>query len=246
MENNNIWEYKFKVRSFDVDKNKSITLTSISEYLQEVAGDHANSMGFGYRQLVLQDMVWILSGIKIEVERFPLWEEEIRIETWIVGNDKFLSRRDFEWYDSKGNLIIKASTNWILFNTATRRPQLVERMEFPVEMYPNKVATTSPISNIRSKFDDDNPYEYKVRYTDLDMIGHMNNTKYIQLLMNYYGEEFQKTKKFYSIDINFKTEAKLNDALLLNSNTIDKNTTYHELKKAADSKVNCLYIVICK
>ena len=153
MENNGIWEYHFIVRSFDVDQNKEITLTSISEYLQEVAGDHANTMGFGYRQVVLQQMAWVLGGIKIEVVRLPLWEEKIKVKTWVVENNRFISRRDFQWLDQDGNVLINASTNWILLNTERRRPVAIDSMNFEVTLHPELNATSTDISNIRAKFE---------------------------------------------------------------------------------------------
>ncbi len=243
MENNGIWEYRFKVRSFDVDQNNFITTTSISEYLQEVAGDHSNNMGFGYRQFVLKNMAWILSGIRIEIERLPKWEEEVLIKSWVVENDKFISRRDFSWYDKDGNTLLSASTKWILFDTNIRRPQIVDRMGITVEMHPDKKATNE-VANIRNKITEGSIVDYTVQYSDLDMVGHMNNTKYIQLLLNSYSPEFHKTNKLKTIDINFKTEAQFNDKLHLHTNIIENKKYYHELKRATDNKINCSSIIL--
>ena len=242
MENNGFWEYNFRVRSFDVDQNNNITLNSISEYLQEVAGDHANTMGFGYRQVVLQQMAWILSGIKIEAIRLPIWEEEISVKTWIVENNRFISRRDFQWYDQEGNILINASTNWILLNTERRRPVSIESMNFDVILHPEITATSSPIANIRVKLEDAEAAQYSVRYSDLDMVGHMNNTKYIQLFLDYYTPEFHNNHNIKSLDINFKNESQYQDKLAL---SVLQNTDSHiiELKRIADSKVNCLAIL---
>jgi acyl-ACP thioesterase len=239
MENNGFWEYNFRVRSFDVDQNNNMTLTSISEYLQEVAGDHANTMGFGYRQVVLQQMAWILGGIKIEVERLPLWEEEIRVKTWVVENNRFTSRRDFQWYDQAGNVLVNASTNWILLNTERRRPVAIDSMNFQVTLHPEQKATSSEVSSIRAKFDEVDSSEYQVRYSDLDMVGHMNNTKYIQLFLDYYTPDFHNSHQIKSLDINFKNEAQYQDKLEL---SVMQNTDSHliELKRNKDGKVNCL------
>jgi len=239
MEHNGIWEYRFKVRSFDVNQNNKMTLTSISEYLQEVAGDHANTMGFGYRQIVLQQMAWILGGIRIEVERFPLWEEEILIKTWIVENNRFTSRRDFQWYDKEGNILVNASTNWILLNTERRRPMPIEPMNFEVQLFPEQKATELGVQNLRFKMENAKKSEYQVRYSDLDMVGHMNNTKYIQLLLDQYNPEYHANHSIKTLDISFKAEAKFEDKLELN---IMEQQSKHlaELKRKEDGKVNCL------
>ncbi len=239
MNKSGFWDYNFRVRSFDVDQKKKMTLTSISEYLQEVAGDHANTMGFGYRQVILEQMVWVLNGIKIEIERLPIWEEEIHVKTWVVENNRFLSRRDFQWFDQKGNVILNASTNWVLFHTEKRRPQLVDSMNFSVKMHPEAKATSSEITNIREKFEGIEASEYKVRYSDLDMVGHMNNTKYIQVLLDHYSPEFHNNHKVKSLEINFKNEAKYGDTLEL---SIIETPQHHlaELKRKTDGKVNCI------
>jgi len=243
MENNGYWEYDFRIRSFDVDVDNKITLNSISEYLQEVAGDHANTMGFGYRQVVLQQMAWILGGIKIEILRYPIWEENIKIKTWIVNNKRFTSRRDFQWFDMDGNILINASTNWILLNTRHRRPVAIDSMNFEVSLHPEHLAIPLDVAHIRAKFEDAQHIEYQVRYSDLDMVGHMNNTKYIQLFLDYYTADFHKNHLIKSLDINFKNEAKYQDQLVL---SVLENKDKHliQLKRKKDDKINCLANIV--
>ncbi len=244
MEQEGVWNYTFKVRSFDVNKNNDISLVSISEYLQEVAGDHANSKGFGYKQVIKAGMVWILGGIRIEVNRLPIWEEEIHIKTWVVENNRFVSRRDFEWYDTDGNTIIKATTNWILFDTNKRRPQIIDQMNFPAILLKGKYATENNLASIKENKEDSISTNYTVRYSDLDMVGHMNNTKYIQLFTDSYSAEFHNSHKVKSIDINFKAEAKYRDVLELKTSNTGDNEYVHILNRTSDNKPNCLSKII--
>ena len=244
MEQEGVWNYTFKVRSFDVNKNNDISLVSISEYLQEVAGDHANSKGFGYKQVIKEGLVWILGGIRIEVNRLPIWEEEIHIKTWVVENNRFVSRRDFEWYDTDGNIIIKATTNWILFDTNKRRPQIIDQMNFPAVLLKGKYATENNLANIKENKENSVSTNYTVRYSDLDMVGHMNNTKYIQLFTDSYSAEFHNSHKVKSIDINFKVEAKYKDVLELKTIDNGGNEYVHILNRTSDNKSNCLSKII--
>jgi acyl-ACP thioesterase len=240
MKDTNFWEYRFKVRSFDVDRSNFITATAISEYLQEIAGEHANNIGFGYRQVIKQQMVWVLNGIRIEAKRLPRWEEEVLIQTWVVENNRFLSRRDFRWLDREGNILLNATTNWILFHTEKRRPQLVEQMNFPLTMKPDQRATDSSVQNIKIKEEVSQAEEYRVKYSDLDMVGHMNNTKYIQAIMDTYTPDFHNRHKIKVLDINFKAEARFGDLLLVSSRETEENVFVHQLMRSEDNKVNCL------
>lgn len=237
---NGFWEYHFNVRSFDVDRNKNMTITSVCEYLQEVAGDHANNAGFGYRQVIQNDMVWVISTIKIEIDRLPRWEEIVNIKTWVVSNNRFLSRRDFQWVDQDGNSLLKASTQWILFQTKKRRPVLVDQMDFPVIMHPETKATNSETVMLKGITESDEISMYKVRHSDLDMVGHMNNTKYIQLFLNQYNPEYFLNKRIKQFDISFKTEAYYDDNLIVDKNTKDQNSHLLQLKRQEDGKINCL------
>ncbi len=239
MEKEGVWEYKFTVRSFDIDKNNNITLNSISEYLQEVAGAHANGKGFGYKQVIDKNLAWILSGIRIEIDRLPIWDEEITIKTWIVGNNRFASRRDFEWYNKEGKILLKASSNWVLLNTDTRRPQNIDQMKFDVKILEDKTATLSEVKNSRIRFDDNNPMKHKVLYSELDMIGHMNNTKYIQLMIDSYKLDFHESNKVKILNINFKSEVKYDDKLILSTKEVEENNFVHILSREDDSIVSC-------
>lgn len=247
MEKEGIWEYKFTVRSFDIDKNNNITLNSISEYLQEVAGAHANGKGFGYNQVIDKNLAWILSGIRIEINRLPVWDEYIIIKSWIEGNNRFASRREFEWSDKEGNILLNATTNWVLLNTETRRPQNIDQMNFDVRILKAKTATLSEVKNSRIKFEDNKPLNHKVLYSDLDMVGHMNNTKYIQLMIDSYKLDFHESHRVKVLNINFKVEAKYEDELILSTKEIEENNFVHILSRADDkNKVSCQANIIWK
>jgi acyl-ACP thioesterase len=75
------------------------------------------------------------------------------------------------------------------------------------------------------------------------MVGHMNNTKYIQLFLDYYSAEFHKNHSIKNLDINFKNEAQYQDKLVL---SILNNSDSHliELKRKEDGKVNCLATLV--
>ncbi len=106
MEKSDIGIEQFKVRSYQMDTKARLSLTSIAGYLQESAGNHAAANGFGYQDMLKSGVLWVLTRMKINVQKFPLWSDELVLSTWVVSREKFFSRRDFEIRSKQGELRI--------------------------------------------------------------------------------------------------------------------------------------------
>ncbi len=228
-----------KVLSYQLDINKEISTMAIAELLQEVAGTHANYSGFGYNDVIGKNMVWVLNALKFEVLHRPHWDDEIRIKTWVVDSRRFFSRRDFQIFDSKGNVIVKATSVWILYNFEKKRPQSIEPMNFPVKLQAGIYAVDKPIASSKEVLDVKAKLSFAVSYSDLDMVGHMNNTRYFQKIMDSYSLSFHQENKLKSIEIQFRNEAKYNEQLEIK--TVDNELAFvHEIRRQSDDKSVCL------
>ena len=70
-----------------MDPKSRAHLTSICNFLQEGAGAHAESAGFGFEDMMKRNQVWVLSRLKIEIEDYPIWQQEVELKTWSRGRD---------------------------------------------------------------------------------------------------------------------------------------------------------------
>jgi medium-chain acyl-[acyl-carrier-protein] hydrolase len=87
---NATWKECYKLRTFDVDLTNHVKISSIFNFMQESAANSADSLGFGYDQLIDEQLFWVLSRTKIEFNSLPSLGDEIRIETWPRGLDKII------------------------------------------------------------------------------------------------------------------------------------------------------------
>ncbi|CAN0915324.1 Oleoyl-acyl carrier protein thioesterase, chloroplastic (Fragment) [Linum grandiflorum] len=126
------YKEKFIVRCYEVGINKTATVETIANLLQEVGGNHAQSVGFStdgfattptMRKLHL---IWVTARMHIEVYRYPVWSDVVEIETWCQSEGRIGTRRDWIIKDySNGEVIGRATSKWVMMNQDTRRLQKV-------------------------------------------------------------------------------------------------------------------------
>ena len=108
-------------------------------------------------------------------------------------------------------LIARSTTNWVMLNTETRRPvkvdnevshlSTVDRSVFENEM---KIHVDLPEAEYDKKL-------FHVRYSDLDINGHVNNIKYIEWCLDTVPSDFQKSHTVKNLSIEFMQETYADD-----------------------------------
>ncbi|PKU84705.1 oleoyl-acyl carrier protein thioesterase 1, chloroplastic [Dendrobium catenatum] len=126
------YKENFIVRCYEVGINKTATVETIANLLQEVGCNHAQSVGFStdgfattttMRELRL---IWVTSRMHIEIYKYPAWGDVVEIETWCQGEGKIGTRRDWILKDLTTGLVIgRATSKWVMMNQDTRKLQRV-------------------------------------------------------------------------------------------------------------------------
>src|SRR5690625_6233508 len=70
-----LYTANFNVRSYEVGDRQQATLTSIANYLQEIAGLHAHRLNFDITHLNKRGLTWVLFKMHIVVAQYPRSEE---------------------------------------------------------------------------------------------------------------------------------------------------------------------------
>lgn len=199
---------KFKIHSYEVDMTNKATLQAICQYLQEVASNHAEELGFGMTWLLENSKTWMLSRLSVKMRYYPKNGDEIIIRTWPSGAHKLFLLRDFVIEDASGEVLGVAGSSWVYMNMETHHPIHPSSGEIPFIAPPGVKRSVS--ENPDKLRPSENPVlksAYKVRYNDLDMNNHVNNIKYIEWLLESMDPEFRKTHIPDELLINFLAEA---------------------------------------
>ncbi|PIN03705.1 Oleoyl-[acyl-carrier-protein] hydrolase [Handroanthus impetiginosus] len=222
------YKEKFIVRCYEVGINKTATVETIANLLQEVGCNHAQSVGFStdgfattttMRQLHL---IWVTARMHIEIYKYPAWSDVVEIETWCQSEGRIGTRRDWIIKDYANDEVIgRATSKWVMMNQDTRRLQKVTddvRDEYLV-FCPKTLRLAFPEENNASlkkiaKLDDPAKYS-KVglvpRRADFDMNQHVNNVTYIGWVLESMPQEIIDSHELQTITLDYRRECQHDD-----------------------------------
>lgn len=94
------YTYDTKVRFSDIGVDNHLTPKGFMKYMQETAGMHSESLGYGLANNAKAHLTWVISNWKLQIFDNPPYGTELTIKTWARSLVKFYSYRDFEVFDS--------------------------------------------------------------------------------------------------------------------------------------------------
>lgn len=216
-----IYTEKFKIRSYDIDFKHRLKIATIFSYLQETAHSHTEGTALGYEQLKEQKLFWVLTKLKIEVIKYPKWNEEIEVKTWSKNSNKMFAFREFE-IESNGEKIAVATSVWALVNSETRKPHRLSELTYPVP-HNEKEAMTEKLTKINIKGEKQQAVMRTSAYSDIDIYQHTNNAKYIEWTMDAFLTREHIDYEIKTLQIHFTEETKFGETLEIVPHVYEEN-----------------------
>lgn len=207
-----------RIPSFDVDMSSTLKPASFLNYAQEAANIHADYIGVGFDSMHVTRKGWVLARMHVKFHRLPKWRDHINIQSWHKGAAGFQFFRDFVVFDNESReQLISATTSWLVIDIDTRRlskfPELVESDEKCIKE--DVIAEQAPKITMPKEATPECVAVRDVTYSDLDMMGHVNNVKYTEWAMNAIELDVTTTRHLKELTINFNNEVKAGDSVEL-------------------------------
>ena len=217
-----IWAENFRVRSYETDPTGQASVPSICNYLQEVAGNHAFHLGVSVEQLQDQRLTWVLTRLRVNVDEYPRWRDEVKVETWPSGIDGLFATRDFLVLDSAGRRIARATSGWMMIDLERRRPIRMPEVVTSLETPDRERAVADAFARLPappSSATDAGPVG--VLYDDLDVNGHVNNVRYVEWALQSMPEDLLEVYDLRQLEILFVAEARLGDSVRVRTGAVE-------------------------
>lgn len=204
------------VKCYEVDSAQRLKPTAFMDIAQEMAYQAASAMRFGYDELIVNNLAWVLSRMRFRFLKAPVWGDEVEIRTWHRGAFGPFFVRDFELLDRNGERMVEATSSWVIIDVESRR------MARPEEVLPKEdtschdFAIETPAGKVMMPRGVEPEYvmTHKVAYSDIDLVGHTNNARYVAWAMDCmdYGESGITVDE---VEIVFHHEARPGDKIAL-------------------------------
>lgn len=174
-----IYQKEYQVPFYETDINQNIKLPHLLSLALHISGLQSYSIGMSDERIFKEyNLVWIVTNYQIEIERLPKYAENIIIETEAVAYNKLFCYRDFIIYGEDGKAIMTIHCTFVLMDYDSRkaRPISDDLVSVFEAKKVKKVQRGAKYENL------ENPEEtrYHVRFFDLDLNGHVNNSKYLE------------------------------------------------------------------
>ncbi len=209
------WEKTFYIHTYHLNPKGLAQLTAICNLLQEGASRHAEARGFGFDDMAKRRQTWVLSRLFVEVERYPAWKEAIKLTTWSRGHEGIFYLRDFILEDERGQIVARATSSWAAINTKTRRPELVEGLEDQLHSIKDKLATGKKLDKLPPLVQPEFLKKHRISYSDIDILYHLNNVKFVEVILNALPLATLMENTIKSIEINYLGESRYDDTLII-------------------------------
>lgn len=196
-----------RVRYSEVDSGNKIKLPAIVNYFQDCTTFQSEDMELGHQTLEKYGKIWILSSWQIEVDRYPLIGEKIKVDTWSAGFEGIYGHREFRMRTEDGEVLAWAHSLWLYMDMKKGRPtrpdestqeaygeeHLMER-----EILPRKITLPEEAKEYES---------FPVLRCQIDTNEHVNNCQYIQMAL----EVMPECGHVKKIRVEYKKSAVLGD-----------------------------------
>jgi medium-chain acyl-[acyl-carrier-protein] hydrolase len=225
----------FEAHSYAVDAFGLLSAPALSGWLQEAAGRHAELLGVGVGALQERGLTWVLARQAVEVERPVALGERAEVATWPSGADRLSAARDFE-VRVEGEIRVRAVTQWIVLDLATRKPvrprsvmpiDLVEEMPHVLPLPSGRPPAPDPVAIDR---------RFSTRYRDIDRNLHVTNASYVEWACEAIPEETWRRARLRSFEVFFIAECLHGSQIRSLSAPAGNGTFVHSVIREEDGK----------
>ena len=220
------WEINFT----QCTPNGYLKHTDLCNLLQLTAAAHSELGGISFSDMQKFNQAWVLSRMSVEVSELPKWKDTVTIKTWINTLENSRSVRALEVYVNEIK-IVGSETFWAVLNTEKRRPEALALPYEHFEIFPENKATKKSFSKIQLNDDKQEVFQKVIVISDLDIVNHVNNVKYLEWCLDFVPSELIQNQKIDSFEMNFMKELSLNDSVVIHKNILDQKTIFYVTKE---------------
>ncbi len=215
------WEDEYSIPFCEVDMKKEVFLPTLWNFMQETAWHHADHLRVGYSDLAEHHDFWVLSRLSVQMNNYPCWGDQIRISTWLTGATRLFALRNFSIANSKGDILGTAESAWLVLDLKSRKPQRIEPLFKHLRYLLDSSQLADEPEKLRGPVQPKMKKSFAVHYSDIDMHHHVNNTKYMEWIVDSYPLEMHQDYHVHTLQMNYLAESAHGDEISVHTEPVE-------------------------
>jgi len=164
-----------RVRLADVSPAGRLRLDAAARFLQDLSADDTADAALPDAE------AWVVRKTVIEVPVFPRYLEPLALATWCSGTGSHWAERRISIRGERGGMI-EAATTWVHIDMASGRPSRIPAG------FDDLYGSAHGGRRVKARLDHPDPpadvdgFAWPLRFTDFDVLGHVNNAACWQIV----------------------------------------------------------------
>ena len=222
------------ITSTDTDMERRQRPSSMFGIFQDIAAAHARNLGADVRWLSDElNVAWILMRIRVEIDRYPMLGQEVRVDTW-PQKPRALYDRDYTISDMEGNPLVRAASTWVIMNLGTREIKRDKFLDYHGIELKKERAIEGGVSRLKPVEGAEVVYEKEIRFSDVDYNWHANNAKYVDYIMDAFSIDEYKKREVIAIEVHYVNEIGAGESLQIRRKELGEKKYYIDGVRMAD------------
>lgn len=178
------WEKEYTLRASDFDRFGHLQPAAVLDLFQDAAGQHAEELGIGFDAMLQKNQLWVVTRIKFQVVGTVKRHQTVRVRTWPLPPSRLSFRREYSIEDTNGRLLVKGSSDWVVMDSVKRRLVSAQDVYPFTEGFVTDKMFDEKLTKLHDFEAEGEPYRLCPGFSELDMNGHVNNTKYANFVLD--------------------------------------------------------------
>ncbi|OHV04568.1 acyl-[acyl-carrier-protein] thioesterase [Mycobacterium talmoniae] len=236
-----VFDREWPMRVADIDREGRLRFDAAARHIQDIGQDQLREMGFEETH-----PLWIVRRTMIDLIRPIEFQDMLRVRRWCSGTSNRWCEMRVRVDGKRGRGLVESEGFWININRETQGPARISE-DFLAGLH-----RTTNVDRLRWKAyltsgDRDDAaeiHEYPVRFTDIDLFDHMNNSVYWSVVEDYLSGYPELLKAPLRVTIEHDSPVALGDKLEIISHVHPAESTDKFGPDLVDRTVRTLTYVV--
>ncbi len=204
------YEFKSRIRYSETGRDRKLTLVSMVDYFQDCTTFHSEACGHGMDFTEQQGYAWMILSWQIDIARYPVLGETVRIWTAPYAFRGFYGYRNFALLSEDGTYLAKANSVWVFMDKKAGRPGRLLPEHIAGYGQDPKLEMEYLSRKIGIPSGGEKKEAFQVHRYQIDTNNHVNNGQYIRMAEEYLPEGVHPAR----LRVEYRRQAYVNDTIV--------------------------------